>query len=247
MSLTSAPTYRRVLLKLSGESLQDKSASLDANKLAHIALELAAVRQLGTQIAIVIGGGNFIRGSTFTHSGLDRVVADQMGMLATIMNGLALQDIFTKHHIPSAMMSAFSIPGLVDHYERYKALELLQEGRLLILTGGTGNPLVTTDSAAALRGVELGVEIILKATKVDGVFSEDPVKNPDAQHYQRLNYEDIIKKRLAIMDLTAILLCQNHHLPVCVFNMNQQNAFKNILLGENIGTMIGDFFHASHH
>lgn len=240
MEHTSAkPLYRRVLLKLSGEALQgDHLFGIDASKLARIAQEIAAVTQINVQIALVIGGGNLIRGADLCAGGLDRIAADQMGMLATVINGLALRDALERKLVPVTLMSAFGIPSIADQYDRYKAQEELQMGRVVIFSAGTGNPLVTTDSAAALRGIEINADIVLKATKVEGVFDDDPIKNPEAERYQYLSYDDVISKRLGVMDLTAILLCQDHNLPLRVFNMNKQGALKRIMLGENIGTLI---------
>lgn len=233
------PIYRRVLLKLSGEALQgDHLFGIDAGKLSRIAQEVAGAMQLGVQVALVVGAGNLIRGTDLCAAGFDRISADQMGMLGTVMNGLALRDAFEKKSIPTALMSAFSIPSIADQYDRNKAQDKLQEGKLVILAAGTGNPLVTTDSAAALRGIEIGADIVLKATKVDGVFSDDPIKNTNAERYQVLTYDEVISKRLGVMDLTAILLCQDHSLPLRVFNMNKQGALRRIMLGEDIGTLI---------
>jgi len=240
MDDTSAkPIYSRVLIKLSGEALQgDHLFGIDASKLSRIAQEIGAAAQLGVQIALVIGGGNLIRGADLCAAGFDRIGADQMGMLATVINGLALRDALEKKSIPVTLMSAFSIPSIADQYDRAKAQEKLRQGHIVILSAGTGNPLVTTDSAAALRGIEIGVDIVLKATKVEGVFDDDPIKNPKAERYQHLSYDDVISQRLGVMDLTAILLCQDHNVPLRVFNMNKQGALKRIMLGEDIGTLI---------
>lgn len=239
MDTKAKPIYRRVLLKLSGEALQsDHMFGIDAGKLSRIAQEIAGAAQLGVQVALVIGGGNLIRGTDLCAAGFDRVAGDQMGMLATVINGLALRDALEKKSIPSTLMSAFGIPSIADQYDRSKAQEKLQQGRLIIFSAGTGNPLVTTDSAAALRGIEIGADIVLKATKVEGVFNDDPIKNPEAERYQALSYDEVISKRLGIMDLTAILLCQDHGLPLRVFNMNKQGALKRIILGEDVGTLI---------
>lgn len=239
MDTTAKPIYQRVLIKLSGEALQgDHLFGIDSSKLARVAQEIAGVIQLGVQVALVIGGGNLIRGSDLCAAGFDRVSADQMGMLATVINGLALRDVFKEKSIPVTLMTAFGIPSIADQYDRYKAQEKLQQGNVVILSAGTGNPLVTTDSAAALRGIEIGANIVLKATKVEGVFDDDPIKNPKAERYQRLTYDEVISKRLGVMDLTAILLCQDHNLPLRVFNMNKQGALTRIMLGEDIGTLI---------
>jgi uridylate kinase len=231
--------YQRILLKLSGEALQsDHLFGIDANKLSRIANEIASVTQLGVQVALVIGGGNLIRGADFYAAGLDRIVADQMGMLATVINGLALRDALEKKSLLVTLMSAFPIPGIADSYDRSVAREKLQQGRVVIFSAGTGNPLVTTDSAAALRGIEVEADMVIKATKVDGVFNDDPIKNPKAERYQHLSYDEVIARRLGIMDLTAILLCQEHGLPLRVFNMNKQGALQRIILGEEMGTLI---------
>jgi len=239
MDLSAKPIYKRILLKLSGEALQgDHLFGIDANKLAHIAEEIIGATQLGVQVALVIGGGNLIRGADLCAAGFERISADQMGMLATIINGLALRNALENQSIPVILMSAFSVPSIADQYDRSKANEYMNSGRVVILSAGTGNPLVTTDSAAALRGIEIGADIVLKATKVEGVFDDDPIKNPKAERYQQLSYEEVISKRLGVMDLTAILLCQDHHIPLRVFNMNKKGALKRIMLGEDIGTLI---------
>lgn len=239
MEISAKPIYKRILLKLSGEALQgDHLFGIDASKVTRIAQEIANVVQLNIQVAIVIGGGNLIRGADLCAQGIDRISADQMGMLATIINGLALQDALERKNIPVSLMSSLAVPSVADQYDRSKAKEALERGRVIILTAGTGNPLVTTDSAAALRGIEIGADIVLKATKVEGVFDEDPIKNPNAERYQHMSYDEVITKRLGVMDLTAILLCQDHGLPLRVFNMNKPGALTKIMLGENVGTLI---------
>jgi len=239
MDTSAKPIYNRILLKLSGEALQgDHLFGIDASKLSRIAQEIAGATQLGVQVALVVGGGNLIRGADLCAAGFDRITADQMGMLATITNGLALRDALEKESIPAALMSALTVPSIAEQYDRSKAREKLEQGKVVILAAGTGNPLVTTDSAAALRGIEIGVDIVLKATKVEGVYNDDPIKNPKAERYHHLNYEEVISKRLGVMDLTAILLCQDHSLPLRVFNMNKQGALKRIVLGEDVGTLI---------
>jgi uridylate kinase len=239
MDKSHKPRYKRVLLKLSGEALQgDDSSSIDPNKLTSVGTEISNITKLGVQVALVIGGGNFIRGADLYTTGVDRVTADQMGMMATIINGLALRDAFERQAIPVQIMSAIAVPGLVDIYNRTKAKNALQQGNVIIFVGGTGNPLVTTDSAAALRGIEIGADIVIKATKVDGVFAADPIKNPKAERYTSLTYDEVIKQRLGVMDLNAILLCKDHNLPLRVFDMYKQNALKQIVLGEDVGTLI---------
>lgn len=235
------PVYKRILLKLSGEALQgDQMVGIDASKLARMSAEIARVVKLGVQIGLVIGGGNLVRGADYYTAGLDRVTADQMGMLATMINGLALRDALDKKSIPVKVMSALYVPGLTDVYNRQAAMAALDSGHVVIFVGGTGNPLVTTDSAAALRGIEVGADMLIKATKVDGVYASDPIKNPKAERYTALTYAKVIEQRLGVMDLNAILLCQEHQLPLRVFNMNKQDALQRIVLGEEVGTLIQD-------
>jgi len=240
MDKSNKPIYQRILLKLSGEALQGDHLGVDPSKLVRISTEIAGLVKLGVQVAMVIGGGNIIRGADLYTTGFDRVTADQMGMLATMINGLALRDALERKSIPVQVMSALAVPGLVDIYDRIKAKTALQQGSVVIFVGGTGNPLVTTDTAAALRGIETGVDVVLKATKVDGVFAEDPVKNPKAERYTALTYEEVLEQRLGVMDLNAILLCKDHNLPLRVFNMNKQNALQRIVLGDDVGTLIKD-------
>jgi uridylate kinase len=241
MDNSTKPVYRRILLKLSGEALQgDHLFGIDAGKLARISQEVASVTSMGIQVALVIGAGNLIRGADLCAAGFDRISADQMGMLATIINGIALQDAIANKSIPVVLMSAFGIPSIAEQSDRTKAKQYLDTGHVVIFAGGTGNPLVTTDSAAALRGIEVGADIVLKATKVEGVYDEDPIKNPNAERFHTLSYEDVITKRLGVMDLNAILLCQDHGLPLRVFNMNKQGALKRIVMGEDVGTLIQD-------
>jgi uridylate kinase len=232
-------TYQRILLKLSGEALQGNSHfGIDPEKLALVGNEVASVVKLGVQVAIVIGAGNLIRGAELCTAGFDRVTADQMGMLATVINGLALRDALQHKKIPVKVMSALPVQGLVEPYDRWKAIEALEQGYVTIFVAGTGNPLVTTDSAAALRGVEVKADIVLKATKVDGVFAADPIKNPKAQRYVSLTYDEVLEQRLGVMDLNAILLCRDNALPLRVFNMNTIDALRRIVMGEDVGTLI---------
>lgn len=233
------PVYKRILLKLSGEALQgDHSTGIDPTQLAHVSSGIASIVKAGVQVALVIGGGNLIRGANFYTTGLDRITADQMGMLATVINGLALRDAFLHHAIDVQVMSALAVPGVVDVFDRIKAKAALANSKVVIFVGGTGNPLVTTDSAAALRGIEVEADIVLKATKVDGVFASDPIKNPKAERYTQLTYDEVLEQRLGVMDLNAILLCKNHNLPLRVFNMNKSDALLRIIRGEDVGTLI---------
>lgn len=239
MDASGKPIYRRILLKLSGEALQgDHLVGIDAGRLSRIAEEVLSAVQLDVQVAMVVGAGNLIRGADLAAAGFDRVSSDQMGMLATVINGLALRDAIEKKSIPVTLMSSFGIPGMADQYDRYKAQEFLNQGRVVIFSGGTGNPLVTTDSAAALRGIEIDADVVLKATKVDGVYDHDPIKNPEAKRFTQLSYDEVISRRLGVMDLSAILLCQDQNLPLRVFSMNKQGALKRIMQGEDIGTLI---------
>jgi uridylate kinase len=239
MDNTTKPIYQRILLKLSGEALQgDHLFGINAAKLARISQEIATVVQAGVQVGLVIGGGNLIRGSELCATGLDRVTADQMGMLATVINGMALLDAFDRKGIPTTIMSAIAVPGLVEFYDRRHARAALEQGKVVVFVAGTGNPLVTTDSAAALRGIEIGADIVIKATKVDGVFAADPIKNPKAERYEKLLYDEVLEQRLGVMDLNSILLCREHNLPIRVFNMSKQGALARIVVGENIGTLI---------
>lgn len=236
---SETPKYKRILLKLSGEALQgDNLFGIDSTKLSRVSNDIARIVKMGVQVGIVIGGGNLIRGADFYTAGLDRVTADQMGMLATIINGLALRDAIDKKSIPVKVVSALAVPGVVDFYHRRNVLKDLDEGNVIIFVGGTGNPLVTTDSAAALRGIEIGADILIKATKVDGVFASDPVKNPKAERYSELTYTQVLEQRLGVMDLNAILLCQDHGIPLRVFNMSKTDALLRTVLGDNIGTLI---------
>ena len=238
-SISAQPIYQRILLKLSGEALQgDHLFGINANKLLRVSQEIASITKLGVQVALVIGGGNLIRGAELCAIGLDRVTADHMGMLATVINGLALRDVLDSQQIPVSLMSAIAVPGLVDFYDRRQAKKALQEGNVVIFVAGTSNPLVTTDSAAALRGIEIGADIVIKATKVDGVFASDPIKNPKAERYDALTYDEVLEQRLGVMDLNAILLCRDHGLPLRVFNMNKQGALQRIVTGESVGTLI---------
>lgn len=233
------PVYRRVLLKLSGEALQgDHLNGIDPGKLTRVSAEIAEMVKLGVETALVIGAGNLIRGAELYTTGFDRITADQMGMLATVINGIALRDALENAGVSVRLMSAIAVPGLVDFYDRSKAKRALKKGRVVIFVGGTGNPLVTTDSAAALRGIEIGADIVMKATKVDGVFAADPVKNPKAKRYDVLTYDEVLEQRLGVMDLNAVLLCRDNGLPLRVFNMNKSDALRRLVLGEEVGTLI---------
>lgn len=237
--IDNKPIYRRVLLKLSGEALQgEQLEGIDPQKIAKIAQEILSITRLQVQVAIVIGGGNIVRGSELSAGGVDRITADQMGMLSTLINALALRDGLEKKAQSAVIMSALPVTSIAGACDRFLAQEKLSEQRVVIFAAGTGNPLVTTDTAAALRAIEIGADVVIKATKVDGVFSADPIKNTQAERYQSISYEDVLTKRLAIMDLSAILLCQEHGVPIRVFNMNKSGALRRTVCGEDVGTLI---------
>ena len=231
--------YKRILLKLSGESLMgDKQFGIDNNRLSSYANEIKEIHNLGVEIAIVIGGGNIFRGVALGAAGMDRATADYMGMMATVMNALALQDAMKHAGIVARVQSALNIEQVVEPYIRGKAMRYLEEGKVVIFAAGTGNPFFTTDTAAALRGVEMNADIMIKATKVDGIYSEDPKKNPNAKRYEVISFDEAIQKDLKVMDATALTLCRDQQLPIAVFNIFKSGALKNILLGQNEGTLV---------
>ena len=234
------PAYQRILLKLSGEALMGSGDyGIEPAVLVRVADEVRAVVELGVQVALVIGGGNIFRGAGLAANGMDRVTADQMGMLATVINALAMQDALEQRGMQARVMSALKMHQICEDYIRRRAVRHLEKGRVVILAAGTGNPFFTTDSAASLRGVELSVNLVLKATKVDGVYSADPLKHADAQHYKRLTYDEVIERKLMVMDVTAIVLCRDYVMPLCVFNMNKAGALMRIVMGEEEGTLVG--------
>ncbi len=235
----SKPIYRRVLLKLSGEALMgERGLSIDPDVVARIAREIKDVRELGVEMGIVIGGGNLFRGLSASARGMDRVTADYMGMLATVINALALQDQLERFDVPTRVLSALKIEELAEPFIRRRAIRHLEKGRVVIFASGTGNPFFTTDTAAALRAVEIDSEAILKGTKVDGVYDSDPVVNPNAQRYEHLTYMDVVKRRLKVMDATAVTLCMENDLPIIVFNLKTPGNLRRVLLGENVGTKV---------
>ncbi len=242
MMTNTHPTmkYKRILLKCSGEALMGKSQfGIDPVVLDKIARDVAELIQMGIEIGLVIGGGNLFRGKALSQVGLGRVTGDHMGMLATVMNALALRDALERIDLPARIMSAIPMLGVVDPYHRRKAITHLRNGHVVIFAAGTGNPFFTTDTAACLRAIEVGADIVLKATKVDGIYSADPVKNPDAEHYEFLTYRDVLSKGLQVMDATAICLCQEHGMPLQVFNLDAPDALKKIVAGERVGTIVG--------
>jgi len=231
--------YKRILLKLSGEALTgQESFGIDPRILDRMALEVGQLVGIGVQVGLVVGGGNLFRGAALQAAGLDRVTGDHMGMLATVMNALALRDALERSNISTQVMSAIPMSGVVDHYDRRKAIRALSNGDVVVFAAGTGNPFFTTDSSACLRGIEVDAEIVLKATKVDGVYSADPLKFPDAVRYDRLTYDEVLDRKLEVMDLTAICLCRDHKMPVRVFEMEKCGALLNIVRGGDDGTLI---------
>ncbi len=233
--------YKRILLKYSGEALMGSSSSgIDPAVLDRMAKEVSELVAMGVEVGIVIGGGNLFRGKALSEAGLGRVTGDHMGMLATVMNALALRDAFERAKLSARVMSAIPMLGLVDPYHNRKAKQHLSDKQVIIFAAGTGNPFFTTDSAACLRGIEMEADVVLKATKVDGIYSADPVKNPDATRYDRLTYHDVLTKNLQVMDLTAICLCQDHRMPLQVFDMTAPGVLKRIIQGESIGTVVGE-------
>ena len=212
---------------------------IDPSVLDKIAKDVAELIQMGVEVGLVIGGGNLFRGKALSQVGLGRVTGDHMGMLATVMNALALRDALERIDLPARIMSAIPMLGVVDSYHRRKAMTHLRNGHVVIFAAGTGNPFFTTDTAACLRAIEVGADIVLKATKVDGIYSDDPIKNPDAIRYDFLTYRDVLSKGLQVMDSTAICLCQDQDMPLQVFNMAEPDALKKIVMGERVGTIVG--------
>jgi uridylate kinase len=231
--------YQRILLKLSGESLTGKDGyGIDTANLMHYVNEISSVVNLGVEVGIVIGGGNIFRGLTGTKKGMDRVKGDQMGMLATVINSLALNSAFESIGIPSELFTAIRMEPVGQLYQKEKVISALSKKHVCILAGGTGNPYFTTDTAAALRAVEIEAQALLKGTRVDGIYSEDPEKNPNAQKYQTLTFEESYQKKLKIMDLTAFTLCSENNMPIVVFDMNKDGNLSALIQGKNIGTIV---------
>jgi uridylate kinase len=231
--------YNRILLKLSGEALTgDAEFGIDPKVLDRMAVEVGQLVGLGVQVGMVIGGGNIFRGAALHAAGMERVTGDHMGMLATVMNALAMRDALERANIPTRVMSAIQMSGVVEDYDRRTAIRHLEASDVVIFAAGTGNPFFTTDSAACLRGIEIDADLIMKATKVDGVYSADPETNPDAVKFDRLSYDDVIDKQLAVMDLTAIFLSRDHQVPIKVFNMNRPGALLENIMGASDGTLI---------
>jgi uridylate kinase len=233
------PKYKRILLKLSGEALMgDEGFGIDPKVLDRMALEIGQLIGIGVQIGLVIGGGNLFRGAALQAAGLDRVVGDHMGMLATVMNGLAMRDALVRSNITTRLMSAIPMSGIAEPYDRLKAMRALSKGDVVIFSAGTGNPFFTTDSAACLRAIEVNADLVLKATKVDGVFTADPHKFPSATRYSRLSFDEVLAKKLAVMDSTAICLCRDYDMPIRVFNMMAKGDLLELMVGGERGTLI---------
>ena len=231
--------YKRVLLKLSGESLMgDKGFGIDSKVLEFFAREVKKVHDIGLELGLVIGGGNIYRGLSASQQGIDRATGDYMGMLATVINSLALQNEIEKQGVQSRLMSAIKMEAVAEPYIRRRAMRHLEKGRVVILGAGTGHPYFSTDTAASLRAVEIGAEAIIKGTRVDGIFDSDPEKNSDAIKFDSISYMDILKKNLKVMDLTAVSLCQENNLPMVVFNMDESDNLLRLALGENVGTIV---------
>jgi len=239
MPATEKSLYKRILVKLSGEALMgDDAYGINPATLGRIVSEIDSVAKLGVEIAVVIGGGNIFRGLAGASTGMDRATADYMGMLATVMNAMALADAMRQAGLNGRVQSALNIEQVVEPYIRGKAIRYLEEGKILVFAAGTGNPFFTTDTAAALRGSEIGAEIVLKATKVDGVYTADPVSNPDATRYTRISFDEAINRNLKVMDATALALCRDQRLPINVFSIFKEGALKRVVLGEDEGTMV---------
>ncbi len=231
--------YRRILLKLSGEALMGEGDyGIDPGVIQRIAGEIHELLEMGLEIGLVIGGGNIFRGAGLAQGGMDRVTGDYMGMLATVINSLAMQDALEKQGSQCRVMSALKINQVCEDYIRRRAVRHLEKGRVVIFAAGTGNPFFTTDSAASLRAIELGADIMLKATKVDGIYTEDPVRNPDAKRYERLAYDEAIHKKLAVMDATALVLCRDQGMPLRVFNLNTPGNLHRAATGQDVGTLV---------
>jgi uridylate kinase len=230
---------RRILLKLSGEALMGEGDfGIDPTVLSRIAGEIADLVGLGVQVGLVIGGGNIFRGAGLAGGGFDRVTGDHIGMLATVMNSLAMQDALRRRGVDARTMSAFRIDQVCEYYGRDEAVRHLRAGRVVILSAGTGNPYFTTDSAASLRAIEIGADVMIKATKVDGVYSADPVKHPDAEFYPQLSYDQVLRDGLAVMDATAVVLCKEQGMPLRVMNINIEGALRRVVQGESVGTLV---------
>jgi len=238
-SSSSSSIYKRVLLKLSGEALMGTGDyGIDPAVIKRVAAEIGQLVDLGIEVGLVIGGGNIFRGAGLAESGMERVSADHMGMLATVMNALAMQDALEKQGYKARVMSALAIHQVCEDYIRRKAVRHLEKGRVVLFAAGTGNPFFTTDSAASLRAIEINADVVIKATKVDGVYSSDPMKDPDAVRYDRLSFDEVLAKKLQVMDATAIVLCRDHGMSLRIFNINDHGHLLRLVKGESVGTVV---------
>ncbi|QSX32512.1 UMP kinase [Shewanella avicenniae] len=240
MSTNPKPAFRRILLKLSGEALMgEEGFGIDPKVLDRMAQEIKELVELGIQVGVVIGGGNLFRGEGLAKAGMNRVVGDHMGMLATVMNGLAMRDALHRAYVNARLMSAIPLNGVCDAYNWAEAISLLKSGRVVIFSAGTGNPFFTTDTAACLRGIEIEAEVVLKGTKVDGVYTADPMKDPDATKYDTLSYGEVLDKELKVMDLAAFTMARDHNMPILVFNMNKPGSLRRVIMGDTSeGTLV---------
>ena len=237
--MSQSPKYKRILLKLSGEALMGQfDYGIDPQVITRVAKEIVELIRLDVQVAVVIGGGNIFRGAGLAQGGMDRVTADHMGMLATVINCLALQDAVEREDTYCRVMSALKINQVCEDYIRRRAIRHLEKGRVVVFAAGTGNPYFTTDSAASLRAIEINADLMLKATKVDGVYDDDPAKNPNAKLYKQLTYDQVLGDKLSVMDATAIVMCRDNKIPLRVFNMFNKGDLKRIALGEDVGTSV---------
>ncbi len=237
--MENKPAYKRVLLKLSGEALLGRYAyGIDPDVIHRIADEVKTVVEMGVEVSIVIGGGNLFRGAGLAEGGMDRVTGDQIGMLATVMNSLAFQDALRQKDVSCRVVSATKLQKVCEDYSRDRALSHLQKGRVVIFAGGTGNPFFTTDSAASLRAIEMKSDVMIKATKVDGIYSEDPAKNPDAERFETISYKEVIQRDLQVMDTTAVVMCRDNNMPLMVFNLLTPGDLIRLLMGENVGSKV---------
>lgn len=241
-SVSGRPAYRRIVLKISGEALKDKNSndSISPNVIAGMAAEIKSVHEMGVEMAIVVGGGNIWRGLSASHRGMNRTTADYMGMLATVINGMALMSSLEELGVVTRVQTAIEMQNLAEPFILRRAINHLEHGRIVIFVAGTGNPFFSTDTTAALRANEIGADVILKATKVDGIYDSDPMKNPDAKKYERITYSDALAQRLQVMDSTAFSLCMDNRMPIVVFNMNEPDNVRRAVLGEAVGTWVGE-------
>jgi uridylate kinase len=236
-----SPAYKRVMLKLSGEALLgDQPYGIDPKVIQRVASEITEIVSMGVEVGLVIGGGNIFRGAGLAEAGMDRVAADHMGMLATVINALALQDALERLGGTARVMSALSIHQVCEDYIRRRAIRHMEKGRIVIFAAGTGNPFFTTDTAASLRAIEIGADVLIKATKVDGVYSADPVEHPEAERYGQLSFDQVLAEKLGVMDATAIVMCRDNNLPLVVFNLNNNGDLVRIVSGEALGTSVGN-------